>query len=329
MSESKPLGNTSAAKEGGRWAQPPYRAALVTGSAGFMGRALTGELERRGVEVSECDLALGHDLNDPRTLERLPASGGPEIVFHLAAQASVPQGWRDPAGTYRVNLGATLNVLEFCRRRGATLVFAGSYVYGRPRYQPIDEEHPLSATNPYARSKLYAEAAIRDFSAAYGVRAVILRPFNLYGPGQTGELLIPSIASQIREIRAHPEDEGAGEVILRTPHQRRDYVHRDDAVAGLLLAGDYLVQGRRGSAPEAFNLASGQTYSVKELAEAMIRAAGGGMNLRFTGTERPGDIAETRGCADKARRILGWRCRVSFNQGLKQVVEAALSPSND
>ena len=105
-------------------------------------------------------------------------------VFHLAAKTFVPHSWQDPRPFYEVNVLGTLNVLEHCCRHGARLTLVSSYVYGVPQHLPIREDHPLSAFNPYSQTKILAETVARFYEQHHGLPLVIVRPFNLYGPGQ-------------------------------------------------------------------------------------------------------------------------------------------------
>jgi nucleoside-diphosphate-sugar epimerase len=91
---------------------------------------------------------------------------------------------------------------EFCRRHGASLTIMSSYVYGRPRYLPISEEHPVEAFNPYSHSKLLAEEACRYCARQFSLRVTIIRPFNIYGPGQNGNFLVPTLLRQVLDIEA-------------------------------------------------------------------------------------------------------------------------------
>src|SRR5690606_33893882 len=121
-----------------------------------------------------------------------------DVVVHLAARSYVPDSWEVPADFLRTNLTGALEALEYCRLHNARLVFPSSYMYGDAGSQPIPESHPLVAKNPYALSKKLAEDAARFFAERFNVRTTILRPFNIYGPGQSEAFLIPWILRQLK-----------------------------------------------------------------------------------------------------------------------------------
>ncbi|MCK4717898.1 MAG: NAD-dependent epimerase/dehydratase family protein, partial [Thermoplasmata archaeon] len=206
------------------------------------------------------------------------------------------------------NVGGTLNALEHARKKDTErFIFASSYTYGPPNYLPTDEEHPLNPTNPYARSKVLGEELCKAYCEDHGLRCVILRPFNIYGPGGDPRMLIPKIARQLRE----------GRVELFDPTPRRDYVYIDDVLKAYELAGLYAADGC-----EVFNIASGVSYSVKEVVDLMVKISGQSPEITFTGEKRKGEIPETRGCIDRARDMLGWSPSVSFEEGLERLMRS-------
>ena len=163
---------------------------LVTGGSGFVGRRLVRSLRGEGVEV----YAPERDI--------LEVSAGPlpdlsaDWVIHLAGRTFVPASWNDPADFYRVNALGTVNVLEYCRRTQAKLIYVSGYCYGIPETLPISETAPLKPNNPYAFSKSAAEEACRFFFECLQTSVMIVRPFNIYGPGQSPDFLIPRIVEQ-------------------------------------------------------------------------------------------------------------------------------------
>ena len=205
---------------------------LVTGSAGFIGRHLTKELELAGACVIGCDMVNGWDLTDRDVFKKIESA---DMVFHLAARASVPLSWKDPKETARINVQGTENILEYCRINDVTkLVFPSTYVYGIPEYLPVDEKHPINPSNPYAQSKLDGEALCSEYSKEQGISCTILRPFNIFGPGQNMDFLIPTIISQLKK----------GIVQLADPEPKRDLLYLKDAVRAFMASNlDYLAIG--------------------------------------------------------------------------------------
>jgi nucleoside-diphosphate-sugar epimerase len=282
---------------------------MVTGSSGFIGKHLVAKLEEAGASILQVCRGEKRDVTEPRTLGELPDV---ELIYHLAAVTHVPFSFQNPLETYCVNLTGTLNVLEFARQRHIRrLVFVSSYVYGKPRYLPIDERHPLQPTNPYARSKVLGEELCRAYHDDYGLAVSIVRPFNVYGPGQAKKFLIPTILHQM----LHSE-----KVILKDPHPKRDFIHVQDIVTALLRVVDanlpsYLV----------LNLGSGHSYSAKEIAGKILSNCGKKVNLYFTGEQRGNEIMDCVADISVGRHLLGWDPRIDLDEGLADLVEDALS----
>jgi nucleoside-diphosphate-sugar epimerase len=276
---------------------------LVTGSSGFVGARICRKLEAIGALPLTMDLRQGDDVTDRASFARL---GEADLCLHLASVAFVPFSWENPAKTYEVNVLGTLNLLEFCRRTGAGVVFASSYLYGKPRYLPVDEKHPLRPTNPYAASKAIAEQLCEAYHRDFGIACVILRVFNLYGKGQDGRFLIPEIINQIKT-----EDV----ITLRDLTPRRDLLHVDDAVDAYMRAAEF-----EGADFEVFNIGYGESYSVLEIAEKLVRLSGSHKEITSLDQERQGEISETVADISKAQRLLEWKPQIGIDEGLEKTL---------
>src|SRR5688572_17268499 len=149
---------------------------------------LVDVLRRRGYEPIAASGRLERELDCEAGIRR---------VIHLAGRSYVPDSWEHPLAFYEMNVLGTLRVLEYCRANAARLVHVSSYVYGNPRSLPIAEDHPTQATTPYAHSKLLAEECCRFYAEKLGLGIVVVRPFNVYGPGQKEPFLIPSLIRQL------------------------------------------------------------------------------------------------------------------------------------
>src|SRR5271156_3335553 len=194
---------------------------LVTGATGFLGRHLVVALESHGHSVRRHSSADGDIANCSLPMDDVSR------VFHLAGKSYVPESWQDPYAFYRTNVMGTLNVLEHCRRNHAALTLISSYVYGQPQRLPIAEDHPVSAANPYSHTKILAEDTARFYERSFGLALAIVRPFNIYCPGQHPPFLIPSIVRQVL-------DPSVEIVRVQDLRPKRDYLYVEDAVALLL-----------------------------------------------------------------------------------------------
>jgi UDP-glucose 4-epimerase len=277
-------------------------AVLVTGADGFIGSQLVAALKSRGYAVRS------HTLNDGDIAAVEVPCEGVRHVFHLAARSFVPDSWVDPRDFYRVNVVGTVNVLESCRRSGASLTYVSSYVYGRPSVQLLAEDHTTEALNPYGHSKLLAEEACGFYARRHGMRISIVRPFNIYGFGQDPRFLIPTLVRQVLSA-----DSDVIEVADDRP--RRDFLYVTDLV-GLLIA----TFERHGAG--VYHAGSGFSVSIADLVAALNRLAGCAKTVVSRGESRPHEILDVVADIGKARRELLWAPEVGLEEGLRITLEA-------
>ena len=282
---------------------------LVTGSSGFIGSRLCLKLKESGAEVLTLTGKEGGraDIRDWGSVAEAGKTLQPlDIVYHLAAITYVPYALEHPRETYEVNLLGTLNILELCRlHQIEKLIFSSSYVYGLPHYLPIDEEPELRPANPYARSKTMGEDLCRAFCTDFGLKCVILRPFNIYGEGQRDDFLIPSILKQI----------ATGTVELSDPEPKRDFLYVDDAVEAFIKAGEY-----KGAGCEVFNIGSGSSYSVREIVGIIVDAWGKPTDVKYKNLRRKNEIMDVVADIRKAAGKLDWRPEIGIQTGIKRYV---------
>ncbi len=274
---------------------------LVTGSEGFIGKALVSKLILSGYELVGFDFKDG-DIAQKGILDHLKNEGIGHVI-HLAAKTFVPESWKEPFDFYRVNLLGTTNVLDFCRSNDASLTYISSYLYGAPEYLPVDENHPLKAHNPYSHSKIIADDTCRYFRDHFNIPVTIFRPFNVYGPGQELRFLIPKIIKQLQDPSIP-----AIEVMDLKP--KRDYLFIDDMVDALILS----ISGPK----DTYNLGSGQSESVKEIIDMLISLTGIHKPIKSSEQERTDEINDLYADITKVRAQLGWEPKVSLEEGLRR-----------
>ena len=277
---------------------------LVTGAGGFVGRALLPHLRASGFEVRSHARSQG-DLS-----VALPACDGVGHVVHLAGKTFVPDSWEDPARFYRDNTMSTAHVLDYCRQTGARLVYVSAYVYGIPQQLPIPETHPLDPSSPYAHSKILAEDLVRFYQRQFGVAATIIRPFNLYGPGQGPRFLIPSIVRQAL-------DPALSTITLASLTPRRDYLHVTDFVS-LVVA---VVRAAPGG---VYNAGSGESIAVADLADLVRELALTSKPIRTSGEDRRNEIPDTVADIRRASADLGWEPQVTLRDGLRHTIAGVM-----
>jgi nucleoside-diphosphate-sugar epimerase len=194
---------------------------LVTGSEGFVGKHLCNSLSNNGVSVV-CGNKNDDNKFNVTDIDHLQSLEDVEAIIHLAAKAAVVYSYNNIYNTYYTNLLGTLNILEFARLRNIRkLIFVSTYVYGQPKYLPVDEKHPINPHSPYHKSKLLAEHICENYSHDFGIDVVTLRPFYIYGPNSRSYSFISSAIRQIKEN---------GKVSLSDDSTQRDFLFIDDFI---------------------------------------------------------------------------------------------------
>jgi UDP-glucose 4-epimerase len=299
---------------------------VVTGAAGFIGSNLCRTLMEQGAKVTGFDnLYSGKmefiqdlmdnglkfvkgDIRDQAAIET--ATKGCKFIFHLAAQTSVPFSMENPKEDCEINVVGTLNVLEAARKAGARVVFSSSCaVYGNPDVRPTPETHRRRPIAFYGLTKMLGEDYCRFYHETYGTEVVMLRIFNVYGPNCHG-----AIYDFLNKLRKNPSKLE----VLGTGQQSRDFVYISDMVAALLAAA---------STPEAagqeFNVGTGVTTSVAEVAKILIEILGLNTEISFKGGEAwAGDMDKTLADNSKAVNILQWKPQVTLKEGLKKLISS-------
>ena len=296
---------------------------LVTGGAGFIGSHVVDALVARGHQVTAVDnLSTGKRTNlstevslvevnlRSDDLEAVFQRVRPQAVFHLAAQASVPNSVADPAADADINVLGTINLLERCRDAGVRRVVyssTGGALYGEPEQIPCTEEHPVHPLSPYGVSKYVGEKYVEMYGRLYGLEYTILRYANVYGPRQDpfGEAGVVAIFGQ-RMMN------GEDVIVFGDGTQERDFVYVEDVARANLLALE------RGSG-QALNIGCGVGTSVNELVASLRESTGYEKEPTYT-EPRAGDVYRIALDASRARQELGWEPMVSLEEGLRRTV---------
>ena len=294
---------------------------LVTGAGGFV-----GEHVRQAVEAGEFGpyewhpAPEGFDVRSRDAVDALIAEVKPDAVLHLAAQSFVPQSFKDPAGTFEVNVLGTLHLLQSLTQsgfRGRFLYVSSGDVYGLvpDALLPVDERRWPEPRNPYASSKIAAETLVLQWHRAQGLDAMVVRPFNHIGPGQRKDFAIPAFAHQIVDIA---EGRQAPVLDVGDIDTTRDFLDVRDVVRG------YAALFARGQAGGTYVLGSGVERRIRDMIGFMCEACGVNPEIRQDPARlRPSE--QRRMVADAAliRTHTGWSPRYSIEQTLHDVIEDA------
>ncbi len=302
--------------------------ALVTGGAGFIGSHLVDALLSAGAQVTVLDnLSTGHRSNLARVLPEInfiegdirrrsdveKAADGCDVIFHQAAVVSVPQTVADPIGSAAVNEIGTLTVLDVARvQRKTRVVLASSCaVYGDDPVQPKHEDLPPHPQSPYALQKLTGEMYARLYSELYGLKAVCLRYFNVYGPRQDPS----SPYSGVISIFMNRVSQKVTPVIYGDGHQSRDFIFVKDVVQANLLAAT-----TRDANGQAVNIGTGHTVTINQLWEIVSKLAGYEMAPRYE-APRPGDIELSMADIRNANHLFRFEPKYLFEKGIEATFE--------
>ena len=278
---------------------------LVTGAAGFIGRALVKALEGAGHAVFGVDLAEG-DLADASVFTRWPQTGLTR-VFHLAARTYVPESWKQSQAFLQTNVLGTWNVLDFCARNKVPATLISGYLYGVPETLPIGETTPLKPNNPYALSKRLAESVAEYVHHTTELPITVIRPFNIYGPGQNPEFLIPVIIEQALR---------SDKIVVQDLAPKRDYLYIDDLARALVKT----VECREGFG--IYNIGSGESFSVQEIIDLAQEAVGCRKPVESRAQPRQHEIPDVVADITLARDCLAWEPVISMAEGLKKTSDA-------
>jgi UDP-glucose 4-epimerase len=300
---------------------------LVTGGAGFIGSHLVESLSRQGRRVRVLDdlstglrANLDHihpapeiiegDVADAAEVQR--AIAGVDVVFHLAALASVQRSVEAPADTHRVCATGTLTVLDAARRAGVRRVVyaASSSAYGIPVGDVQTEDDPIQPLSPYAAAKLAGELYMQSFTATYGLETVRLRFFNIFGPRQRAD----SPYSGVIALFTAALTAGRTPLVFGDGLQSRDFTFVTDVGQALTRAAE-----APQTSGQVYNIGTGRSTSVLDLIAALNRQLGTQIAPQHQ-PSRAGDVRHSRADISRARRDLGYEPAVAFEDGLAQTL---------
>lgn len=310
---------------------------LVTGADGFIGSHLTELLVNNGYDVrafvyynsfntwgwldsvnvlDKVEVITG-DIRDPCGVRA--AVSGCDIILHLAALIAIPFSYVAPDAYVDTNIKGTLNVLQAARdKQTRVLITSTSEVYGTAQYVPIDEKHPFQGQSPYSATKIGADRLAESFFRCFDLPVTIVRPFNTYGPRQSGRAVIPTIITQIMS--------GYKKIELGNLSPTRDFNYVKDTINGYLsiMENDITIG-------EEINIATNKETSIGGLAKEIITQLSADIQIISDEQRlRPknSEVERLIGSNEKITRLTGWKPKYSLRDGIAETIEWFKYPKN-
>lgn len=300
---------------------------LVTGGLGFMGSnfvrylvenrpkdevvvydslSYSGRLENLK-DIRAKLVTLIRDLRNKDDVHK--SVKGVDVIYHFAAETHIDRSIADPAPFIESNITGTFNLLEAARKHDTEkfIFISSSEVYGTALKVPMDEDHPTNPRSPYAATKIAGDRLCFAYYETYGMPITILRPFNNYGPRQFPEKLIPFFALRALHDQSLP--------VYGDGQYSRDYTYVFDFCEATEKAEKIEAYG------EVINVATGKDVKVIDIAHMILDYLDKPKSLIEHVEDRPGHVRRLIGSKEKAKRLLGWAPKTSFEDGLKKTIE--------
>jgi GDP-L-fucose synthase len=296
---------------------------VVTGGAGFLGRAVCQRLQALGASDVLIPRRAGFDLTTEAGVERLYTEMRPQIVLHLAAEVGgIGANMLNPGRYFYANMAMAMHMIEGARRYGVEKFLQTGTICAYPKFTPVpfQEEnlwngYPEETNAPYGIAKKAAMVMLDAYRIQYGLKSAYVLPVNLYGPHDNFDLqtshVIPALIRKCVEAQRakalHIECWGNGSA-------SREFLYVDDAADGLVRAAEVM------NVPEPINLGTGNEIIIRNLVELIAKLCDFHGEIRWDITKPDG---QPRRCLDtkRAQERLGWRAKVGFEDGLKRTIE--------
>ena len=269
---------------------------LVTGSRGFIGKQVVERLKESEV-ITDSIGSKRIDLKNIKEVMRLNTS---DVVIHLGGKTIKGLDWNE---YFNNNVLGTLNILEYCiNKKIKKIIFVSSYVYGNPKYSPINEEHPIDPHNAYTKSKYLAEQLCEFYAKNSDLNVIILRPFNIFGKTLPNGFLISNLLKSI---------ETNEKVTIVNRDSKRDFLYIDDFVDVILKIKDYDFKF------EVFNVGSGKSYSFNQVIKEIEKSSLKKLNLQYE-QNKENFIGKITADISKLNNKIKWNPKISFDKGLQK-----------
>ena len=271
---------------------------LVTGHEGVIGTHLIKKLTNCEVIT---DSINGKRVNLQNNEEVMKIESV-DIVIHLAGKTEKNLEWEE---YFENNIIGTLNILKYCVEKNIKkIIFVSSYVYGDPKYLPIDEQHPINPHNLYTKSKFLGEELCKKFSEMYDLNVTVLRPFNIFTGSINKNNLISNLISSIDSKKM---------ITITNKNSKRDFLHIDDFIEIILKIKDIDFKF------EVFNVGSGISFSFEQIIEIIEKNTLTQLNLEYKKNDES-FIQDIKSDNSKIEKLLNWKPKITLEEGLQKLL---------
>ncbi|MDC0222865.1 NAD-dependent epimerase/dehydratase family protein [Gammaproteobacteria bacterium] len=276
---------------------------LITGASGFIGSSLIDRLDENNQPYVAITSEDG-DLSKVE-IEGIIDEKNYDNLIHLASRTFVPSSWESPESFINENIASTLNILKFSRKNQIPIIFLSAYIYGPQEFLPIREDAEINISNPYAVSKYLSEELCKYFSNQYQMDITILRPFNIYGPGQKSQFLIPEIIEQLKK---------GNSVCVNSLSPKRDYLYIDDLIDAILMTSV------KQSGLQIYNIGYGESISVLDLLKKIENILEYDLEIIEREIIRKNEINDVIADISSITNSIGWKPTVKLSDGLRKIL---------
>ncbi len=304
---------------------------VVTGGSGFLGQVVCGKLAERGCKQVLVPRQADYDLTTEAGAAGMYADMKPDVVLHLAAEVGgIGANLDNPGRYFFANMAMALHLIERARAVGLDKFVQVGTICAYPKFTPVPfkeadlwEGYPEETNAPYGVAKKAAMVMLDGYQRQYGLKSAYVLPVNLYGPGDNFNLHSSHVIPALIRKCVEAIDAGADHIeCWGTGSASREFLYVDDAAEGILRAAEVLDE------PTPVNLGASFEITIKDLVELIVKLTGFAGEIRWDPTKPDG---QPRRCLDtgKAQKLLGWKARTTFEDGLRQTIDWFRTHSGD
>jgi len=274
---------------------------LVSGSDSFVGRHLIARLsKKRKIKLIKMNRKSG-DVINKKTWDNQVATN---VLIYLAGKTYVPESWEKPEEFIETNIMGVTRALEYCKKNKTKMIYISSYMYGKADKLPTSENAKIKINNPLALSKATAEEICKFYSKNYGVKTIIIRPSNIYGPDQSSFWLMPQILKKFKSKK----------ILMNNLNIKRDLIYIVDFIKAVTKS---IYVNKKF---EIINIGSGRSYSIIEIIKTIQRISKKNITIKSKNIRRKNEILQTKLDITKAKKILKWKPLWNLEKSLKYLI---------